>query len=1135
MKKLNYLSILILLLLSGCQPQEKSRLEVNTLRCEYLESPLGLEVTQPRLSWQLSQPGPGTRQTAYQVMVATSESMLQAGTPDLWDSGKTDADRSIQIEYRGKPLATGMEVYWKVMVWDEKSSPSAWSPTARWEMGLLNEKDWRAQWIGAPESINTGKWKNPAPQFRKEVNLAKKIRKARAYISGLGYYELYINGKKIGDHVLSPNQTNYDIRKSEVWDESRVGHMTTTVLYETHDITAALSTGANAFGVILGNGWYLLADRPNDPLLWYNTPRMAAQFYIEYEDGTTELVTSDQSWKSAVSPIIYNGLHTGEIYDARMEQKGWAEAGFDDSGWAVAHEVTTPSGTLRSQTSPPDRVTRTIKPVSVTERTPGIYRFDLGEMITGWARIKISGARGTTLNLRFIEELGPGYNQTDTYILKGEGAETWEPRFTFHGFRYVDVSGSPVALTADNLEGRVVNTDIISAGKFESSNKLLNKILDNYRRTQLGNVHGGLPSDCPHRERLGYTGDGQISARAAIYNFDLSQFYTKWLNDIRDAQNHETGYVPNTTPYQGGGGGTAWGAAYVIIPWYMYQYYGDVRILTDHYAGMKHWIEFMKTRLDKDGLLRNQGLGEWVPPELVELPADFVNSCYYFHCCKLMEKVSKTLGNQSDTEQFQLLADQAKSDINKAWFNSNTSSYSVGKQGANAFPLGFGITEDKETLPVFEDLVRRVVSDNKAHFDTGILGTPLLLEVLTDLGRIDVAYTLMNQRDYPGFGFMIEKGATTIWETWLGDASHSHPMFGSVCAWFYQSLGGISPDPNSPGFKKIIIKPYPVSALSFVNCSYPSMHGNIVSNWKFNGDDFILEVTVPSNTTASVHVFGDNTEAATAVGSTAGDGDLLRKVGKDGPFTTWETGSGSYRFVSRGARMMLKKTILPTPVIHPGDTLVNLNDSVPLTIFTDVPGSKIHYTLDGTEPDTLSNLFEKRLFIKKSVSVKAKTFFRGFEPSFTTTSKIEFIDINTNGLKVEYYSGSWKKLPEFSQLKAVKSGSSTNFTLEKISAPQDQFALVFSGKIKIEKEGIYGFSLLSNDGSQLFLDDKIVIDHNGMHGADMEKTGNITLSKGMHPIRLHYFQAGGGMFLNVKYSGPETEKQIIPATVLFQR
>jgi hypothetical protein len=567
----------------------------------------------------------------------------------------------------------------------------------------------------------------------------------------------------------------------------------------------------------------------------------------------------------------------------------------------------------------------------------------------------------------------------------------------------------------------------------------------------------------------------------------------------------------------------------------MYLYYGDARILSDHYAGMKHWIEFMKSQLDKDGLLVNQGLGEWVPPELVELPADFVNSCYYFHCCTLMAKISAVTGNKTDTGYFQSLAKKAKEDINKAWFNGKAGSYSVGKQGANVFPLGFGIVDEKNSGPVFDDLVRRVITDNKAHFDTGILGTPLLLEVLTDLGRTDLAYTLMNQRDYPGFGHMIEKGATTIWETWLGDASHSHPMFGSVCAWFYQSLGGISPDPLSPGFKNTIIKPSTVSALSWVNCSYPSLYGTIRSNWKFEGDDFLLEVTVPCNTTASVYVPGDRTEAAPVTDTASSRDKTVKKEKWDGHYTIYTVGSGSYHFVSKGARMMLQKTILPTPVIHPGDTLINIGDSIPLSIFTDVPGSKIYYTLDGSEPDTLSHLYEGKFYLTNPVTVRAKTFLKGFETSFSTSSRLEFIDVNINGLNLDYYIGAWTRLPDFGTLQGIKTGSATNFTLEKITPPQDQFALVFDGKIQIEKEGRYDFYLLSNDGTRLFLDHKMVIDNDGQHGADQEKTGSVMLGRGMHPIRLHYFQAGGGMFLNVKYSGPGIEKQIIPATVLFRR
>ena len=1130
----NNLLLFFLLLLVSCAPH-KADFEVTDLRCEYLNQPVGVDVTSPRLSWKMSTTRRGAVQSAYRIMVATSKELLQKDLPDLWDTQMTRSDQSNQIPYAGKPLQSRETVYWKVQLRNEQHYTSVWSQIASWEMGLLNADDWKAKWIDAPETINPKKLKLPSPFFRKEINISKKIKKARVYVSGLGYYELYLNGNKVGDHVLSPNQTNYDKRRLEKWNESKIGNMTTTVLYETFDLTRDLKAGTNVLGVILGNGWYIQADRPDDSMLWYNTPRLLAQAVLEYEDGSKELVCSDENWKCSLGPILYNGLHSGEIYDARLEQNGWNKPGFNDAKWMNAEAVVPPTGKLKSQQSPPDRVNRTIHPVSVTERTKGVFRFDLGEMISGWARIKVSGPKGTSLQLRFIEELGPGYDQTDTYILKGEGIEIWEPRFTWHGFRYVDVIGSPIALTLDNLEGKVVNTDIRQTGTFESSNKLLNKILDNYRRTELGNVHGGLPSDCPHRERRGYTGDGQISARAAIYNFDMSQFYTKWLNDIRDAQNHLTGYVPNTTPYQDGGGGTAWGSAYVIIPWYLYQYYGDKRILEEHYEGMKHWIQYMTGQLDANGILVNQGLGEWVPPEIVTLPADFVNSCYYYHCCHLMTEVSDALDKDIDQAWFKKLAEKAKTDINRMYLNKKSLNYSTGKQGANAFPLGFGITEESKADSVFRNLLNTVVVNNKAHFDTGILGTPLLLDVLSNFGRADVAYTLMNQHDYPGFGYMIEKGATTIWETWLGDASHSHPMFGSVCAWFYQYLGGISPDPEHPGFKNTIIKPYPISALSFVNTSYPSPYGLINSNWKFTGEDYQLEVTIPANSTATVYVLADKPEQVKLNGNNPAGSHYVKFLRNEEQYAVYQVSSGSWLFASKGAGKMLWKTILPTPVIHPGDTLVNLRDSIQVSLSTDLAGSKTFYTLNGSEPDTLSKLYSKVLYISKPTEIKAKSFKKGYETSFTCTSHFDFVDPATNGLSVNYYEGAWNKLPDFSKLPVVKKGEVYEFSLEKIVSAKDQFGLIFEGNLRITKAGTYDFFVLSNDGSRLFVDNSLVVDNDGAHSADSEKSGKIVLTEGLHPVKLQYFQAGGGMFLNVLYAGPGVGKQKVPAAAIFRK
>ncbi len=1135
MKILFVLISILILGISGCTPPVQVKPQVINLRCEYLQNPVGMDVAFPRLSWQMRKNTVGARQTAYRIMVATSEEYLAKSKPDMWDSGKIMSDQSIQVCYNGKPLTPGKKVYWKIQIWDESNIESAWSSISFWEMGLLCASEWQAKWIGAPSFLTTGTCKNAAPLFRKELNINKKIRQARAYITGLGYYELYINGKKTGDHVLSPNQTNYDRQKVQKWSESRIGNMTSTVLYETFDITNSLKAGANALGVILGNGWYLQADRPNDTSLWYDTPRLLAQFRIDYEDGTHELLTTNEQWKSSLSPILYNGIHSGEIYDARLEQNGWNEAGFDDSKWVKAEIVRPPEGALKGQISAPDRVTQTILPISIIEADKGVYRFDLGRLFSGWARIRLSGPKGTKIKLRFTEEFGPTYNQTDTYIMKGEGVEIWEPRFTWHAFRYVDVFGSPTKLTVENLEGRVVNTDIVKTGTFECSNALFNKILDNYKWTQLGNVHGGVPSDCPHRERRGYTGDGQISARAAIYNFDMAQFYTKWINDIADGQNHRTGYVPNTTPYQDGGGGTPWGSAYVIIPWYMYNYYGDIRILQTHYEGMKHWIEYMRSQLNKDGILANQGLGEWVPPEIVDIPADFVNSCYYSYCCQLMTKVSDVLGKKTEQKYFTDLNEKAKLAINKVYFNTEKSTYSIGRQGANIYPLGFSIAESSNTGAVFNNLANNVIKDNKVHFDTGILGTPLLLEVLTNMDRADLAYTLMNQRDFPGFGWMIEKGATTIWETFQGDVSHSHPMFGSVCAWFYQHLGGISPDPKFPGFKHIIVKPSPVSSLTFVNCSYDSPYGTIKSDWKFEGDDYLQKLSIPANSSATVYIPGSVGENITEGGCDISRNPGINYLRSEGKYSVFEILAGEYNFVSKGSKRLLKNTILSNPVIHPGDTLVQMHDSVLVSITSDVAGANIRYTLNGMDPDSASTIFEKPFYISKPTTLRARAMLKGYESSFAKSNYIDFINPEYNGLVYKYYDGAWMKIPDFSTLTPTKTGRVYKFSLDDIISTRDEFALTFDGKIQIREEGNYLFYLQSNDGSKLFINNQLIIDHDGPHGADIEKSGMITLTKGTFPIKISYFQAGGGMYLSLKYSGPGIVKQEVPAMILFQK
>lgn len=1102
-------------------------IEVVDLKCEYLNDPLGIDANIPRLSWKIKATGNNISQQAYRIIAASDRNKLEEKSGDLWDSDTIYSDQSTQINYEGKVLNSREKIYWKVGVWSQDDENPTWSETASWEMGLLNETDWSAEWIGIKE-LSTTKvgQKNPARYFRKTFDIKNDIEKARAYISGLGYYELYINGKKVGDHVLSPNQTNYDRRQVDSYLDGKVSNMSTRVLYETYDIGSYLQKGENVATVILGNGWYYQNERSEYVPLYYDTPRFIAQLEVDYDDHSNQLIISDPSWKNGVGPIVDNNLYHGEMYDARLEKAGWNNIGFNDDQWKNALVVRAPEGKLHAQMSPPDRVVGTIKPIAISIPNKGVYRYDFGMMFSGWVRLNIKGNRGEEIKMTFFEDNGNTYGQSDTYILKGEGTEVWEPRFTWHAFRYVEVSGSPKELTIDNLQGRIVNTDVKPAGTFNSSNNLFNRINVDFQKTQLGNMHGGVPSDCPHRERRGYTGDGQIAAQAAIYSLDMKSFYTKWLKDIADAQNKNTGYVPNTVPFHSGGGGTPWGSAYIIIPWYMYLYYGDVGILETHYQGMKQYINYLSKKTDQHGLIVENELGEWVPPTAREIPPSFVSSAYFYYDLILMGKMATILGEASDATSLNELAARTKNAFNQRYYNAETHSYSIGRQGANVFPLAFGLVQENQITPVFETLVQHIEVDTKGHFDTGMMGTPYVLEVLTKYGRSDLAYTLMNRRDYPSFGYNIERGATTLWETWTGKDSHSHPMFGSVSAWFYQGLAGIVPDPENPGFKHVIMKPNIIDELDFVNTTYPSVYGDIQINWELNDGTLKLRIVIPPNTTASVFVHGNdvndiniNNSNATFIGSEKG---LLH----------YEIPSGEYTFIAKNIGDRMKSPMLSIPVIDPPDSTLFSPDSVLVNIRQYTKDADIRYTLDGSEPDEKSSLFTKPFVLRKSAVIKAKVSRAGMEAGFTKTNKIVFINPLHNGLNYNYYIGEWNKLPDFTKLKPAKTGIVYNIDLNEFDDLADKFAILFTGEIDIKSNGTYTFTLVSNDGSKLFIDDVLVVDADGLHGFT-GKSGKIILAKGRHTIRLPYFQAGGGKGLELLYEGPGIEKQFISADVLF--
>jgi alpha-L-rhamnosidase len=860
-----FASILLLLLAPSLMFGKPIAVKVKNLKCEYLSNPIAIDSQHPALSWQLASAANGKSQKAYRVLVAGSPTLLAQNKGDFWDSGIVRSSNSTQVSYAGKLIPSRQILYWKVMIWDEQNLPSAWSTVASWGMGLLQPVDWRGKWIGSMEDPNPDAATTyPAPYFRKEFSIAKKIKQAKVYVSGLGFYELYINGKKIGDQVLAPAVTNYDQRPLKKLLYHYDDQSTQRVLYNTFDVAGNINPTKNAIGILLGNGWYNQRDRTIEGTLWYDVPKVIFQLELTYTDGSKSIIASDNTWKTTTGPLLKDGIFTGENYDARLALNGWDKTGYNDSNWKTAIFVKPPTGALQPQLAPFDKVTRTLTPAFDGKTKDSVYTYHLDETISGWAAITVKGNPGSKVKIRYISEEGDDYGQFDTYTLKGGEEEVWEPKFTWHAFRKMEVVSHDVVLDAASIKVKDVHTDVEANGAFECSNPLFNKINTAYLKTQLANLHGSLSSDCPHRERLGYTGDGQVAMESAILSFNMPQFYSKWFKDMDDARNHKTGFVTHTAPFAGGGGGPAWGSAYVIMPWLYFNYYGDTALLKQHYAGMKQWVQYLQTRTDEKGIITHEEpkgwcLGDWCTPDRVQIPEPFVNTAYYYHVTSLMAKAAGALGKTDDAAAFTNLAQQIRANFNAAYFNPTTNAYWQSRQGAEVFALAFGLADGENYNRVFNTLLSHLEKLNY-HFDTGILGTPLLLKVLAENNRDDIAYKIMSQEKGIGFGYLLDDKNSTLWEAWKGGGSHTHPMFGSVVAWLYSSVGGIKVDEANPGLQHFIIAPKPVADLTYCKSSYNSLYGKIRSEWKKNANGSLeVLIEVPQNTSATFVLPGDKT------------------------------------------------------------------------------------------------------------------------------------------------------------------------------------------------------------------------------------------------------------------------------------
>lgn len=765
----------------------------------------------------------------------------------------------------------------------------------------------------------------PALYLRREFTLNQPIRRATLHLAGLGLSEVHLNGQRVGDDVLSPGLTDYDRR----------------VFYVTHEVTGQLQPGANAIGVVLGNGRYY-APRLQEPTATrtYGFPKLLLQLVIELADGSRQAVVSDTSWQLTTDgPIRANCEYDGEIYDARLAMPGWSRAGFVDPlaeapsaegltrTWQPAQRVEAPAGILAAQMIEPIRVTEVLRPVAVTEPEPGTFIYDLGQNMVGWCRLRVAGPRGTRITLRHAETLQPdgtlyldnirGARVTDVYTLHGEGLEVYEPRFTYHGFRYVELRGFPGRPDLDTLVGCVVHDDLATAGEWTGSNPLLNRILRNVRWGVRGNYRS-LPTDCPQRdERQGWLGDRSEESRGEAYLYDIAALYAKWVQDMEDAQ-RPNGSVPDVCPpyWPFYSDNVTWPSSTVIIPDHLRQHYADRRVVESHYPSMKRWMDHMAGFIEND-LLARDNYGDWcVPPENPQLihsqdPArktspQILASAYYIHCCRLMADYAALLNQPDDAAAFRQRAEQMQAAFNARLYNGNQGYYDNGSQTSCVLPLAFDIVPPEERSRVFGHLIDKIINESRRHVGTGLIGGQWLMRTLTQGGQADLAYTLASNRTYPSWGYMIEQGATTVWELWNGNTadpamnSGNHVMLvGDFVIWCYEQLAGIRPDPAAPGFKQVLMAPVLAGDLQFVQASHHSPYGWIRSYWRRDGERFDWRVEIPVNSTAQLHVPAADPDAVTESGQPAADQPGIRLLGFADHRAIYSLGSGTYRFKTR--------------------------------------------------------------------------------------------------------------------------------------------------------------------------------------------------------------------------------------------
>jgi alpha-L-rhamnosidase len=895
---------LFLLLIQCASLAVSAQLRVVSLLCENKTNPVGVDTKQPRLTWQLQSNGRNVLQSAYEIRVAADAAPNDKNT--VWTSGKMASDQSVLVPYAGSGLQSGKKYYWQVRVWDNNKKTSDWSAPASWQMALLEAGDWQAKWI-SPGYAEDEKMR-PSPYFRKTFNNGKKLASATAYITSHGLYEAFINGKRVGNYYLTPGWTSYNKR----------------LQYQIYDVLPLLQAGNNAIGVALGSGWY------RGSLAWEDNKNIYGkdlgllfQLNLTYTDGTKETIVSDESWKSATGAVRYSEIYNGEVFDAREEKKDWATASYNDKDWKNAALKTAPATQLIATYNEPVTAQERLKPVNILRTPKGEVVVDFGQNMVGFVQLKVRGEKGDSITLSHAEVLDKQGNfytanlraakQQNTFILNGDGEETFEPHFTFQGFRYVKVDGFPGELRPDNLSAVVLHSDMKPTGSFTSSHPLVNQLQRNILWGQKGNFVD-VPTDCPQRdERLGWTGDAQVFARTAAFNMNVHSFFAKWLKDLA-ADQLPNGIVPPVIPSvfkENIAGSAGWADAATVIPWNMYLAYGDKKILEDQYPSMKAWVGYIQQTSKND--LWNSGFhfGDWLfyrPEDDTEgrsavTDKYLIAQAFYAHSLQLLINTAQVLGKADDEAQYSALLKRVKDAFVREYVTTSGRLVS-GSQTAYVLALNFDMLPEALRAQAAERLVENIKSYNN-HLTTGFLGTPYLCHVLTRFGYTDMAYTLLQQETYPSWLYPVKMGATTIWERWDGQKpdstfqtpsmnSFNHYAYGAIGDWMYRTVAGIQED--APGYKKIKIQPHVGGKLTHAEAELQTYYGLVRSAWKKNGNQLQFDVVIPANTTATILIPAAEAAAVKEGGKALATGKGMNVSGSKGGYVAVETGSGSYRF-----------------------------------------------------------------------------------------------------------------------------------------------------------------------------------------------------------------------------------------------